>query len=250
LAQRAEQQERSAGVSEYVLMSRDSAVIIFARAPIPGQTKTRLIAALGASGAADLYRCFLFDILGQAEKIAAAVSVAAAEPEQRDALEAIVTQVCPRAAVTVQSGRDLGERMSAAFDEAFRRGHPSALILGTDLPSLPFERIDRALSLLRDRQLVLGPCLDGGYYLIGLRSPAPQLFQHIDWGSSSVLVDTLMRAQSLSLSVSLLDPWFDVDIPQDLVVLRSYLHALSLAGELLPCPRTWRYLQEHLPETQ
>jgi len=230
-------------------MSQHSAVIIFARAPIPGQAKTRLIPALGASAAADLYRCFLLDCLDRAGKVAAEVYVAAAEPEQRDAVRAIAAEVCPRAEVTVQSGRDLGERMSAAFDEAFRRGHPSALILGTDIPSLPFDRVDRALLLLRDRQVVLGPCLDGGYYLIGLQAPAPRLFQQIDWGSGSVLVDTLMRARSLSLSVSLLEPWLDVDTPQDLAMLRSYLHALSLAGEPIPCPRTWRHLRERIAGT-
>jgi len=229
-------------------MHHEPAVIIFARAPVPGETKTRLIPALGARGAAELYRCFLLDVLSQAGEVAADIVVSAAEPEQEADVRAIVAESCPRAEITVQSGGDLGERMTGALAEAFARGHARAMILGSDLPNLPFERVTRALALLRDRQLVLGPCLDGGYYLIGLQSPAPRLFRQTEWGSATVLVDTLRRAQTLKLSVSLLEPWFDVDTPQDLVVLTSYLHALSLAGEPIPCPSTWRYLREHAPE--
>jgi hypothetical protein len=224
-------------------MAEDAVVVVFARAPVPGETKTRLIPTLGALGAAELYRCFLLDVLARAAEVAAGVVVAASEAAQADAVRELVREACPRAEVILQRGDDLGERMMNAFQEAFTQGYRRVVILGTDLPTLPFDRVTRALDLLRDRELVLGPCLDGGYYLIGLRRARPQLFQHMEWGGSAVLVDTLRRAQSIGASVSLLEPWFDVDTPRDLEVLRSYLTALALAGESIPCAKTWRYLR-------
>jgi hypothetical protein len=237
-------------------MSNEPALVIFARAPLPGQTKTRLIPALGPAGAAELYRRFLVDTLGRACELRAEVLLAAAAPEQTEPLSAIAQAVCPRARVTAQQGTDLGARMSNALQEALQRGHPSAVVMGTDLPSLPFDRVARALSLLRNGdvqrgrycELVLGPSLDGGYYLIGMSRPMPQLFQHMDWGSGTVLVDTLRRAQTMKAAVSLLEPWYDVDTPEDLAVLRAHLTALALVGEPMPCPATWEYLREQVQE--
>lgn len=223
-------------------MESDAALVLFARAPAPGETKTRLIPALGAEGAAELYRCFLLDALASASEAPAAVMVAASDPNQMEAVRALAAEGCPRAVVTAQSGGDLGARMAHAFREAFAQGHQRVVILGTDLPGLPPERVRQALELLRERRLVLGPCEDGGYYLIGLRALLPQLFEQMEWGGDTVLADTRRRAESLGVSVALLDPWSDVDTPQDLEALRAHLAARSRAGEPISCPRTWRHL--------
>jgi CTP:molybdopterin cytidylyltransferase MocA len=132
--------------------------------------------------------------------------------------------------------------MAHAFEAAFGQGYQRVVILGTDLPSLPRERVRQALELLRERPLVLGPGEDGGYYVIGMRAPTPQLFEGIEWGSDAVLADTQRRAEALGIPVARLDPWPDVDTPQDLEALRAHLVARSRAGEPISCPRTWRYL--------
>ena len=225
-------------------MNDEPALIVFARNPVPGKTKTRLIPALGPERAAELYRCFLLDTLGRAAGSPAAVTVAVADAADLDDLRVPVAEACPGARITAQSGADLGERMSNAFRDALAEGHPCAVILGSDAPSLCFDRVSEALTLARQADLVLGPCLDGGYYLIGLHVVMPVLFQNIAWGSPSVLIDTLQAAKATGCFVSLLEPWYDVDTPQDLAALCTHLTALSLTGQEIPCPRTWRCIQE------
>jgi len=228
-------------------MSLQHALIFFARAPVPGKAKTRLIPELGAEGAAELYRCFLLDTLARDCDEHPDVLVAVAEPAHLEPVRALTEEVCPAAKLIVQSGLDLGERMVNAFKEAFGRGYTSAVVIATDTPSLPSARVSSALALSDYRDLVIGPSLDGGYYLIGLRKVVPEFFRDVPWGSPAVLVQTLRWAQALGAKVSLLEPWYDVDTPQDLEVLRSHLTALHLAGDPLPCPRTWEFLQ-NLPE--
>jgi len=228
-------------------MAREPALIIFARAPIAGETKTRLIPALGAAGAAALYRCFLLDTLAQACHTPASVIVAVAEPCHLNPVRALVEEACAEASLIVQSGANLGERIANAVRQAFARGFPRAVVIGSDSPSLPPDRLSQALDLSGHRDLVLGPSLDGGYYLIGLRALLPELFRGIAWSSDTVLLDTLGVARRSGVSVALLEPWYDVDTPQDLSLLRTHLTALSLAGGPIPCPRTWEYLQR-LPE--
>lgn len=225
-------------------MKARPALIVFARAPIPGQTKTRLIPALGAEQAAELHRRFLLDILSSASRLAAHLIVAVAGPADTDFIRAAVAEASPEAEITAQSGDDLGQRMHNTLGETLSRGHPCAVVIGTDAPSLPFDRVTRALDLARQDDLVLGPALDGGYYLIGLHRVIPVLFRGIAWGSSTVLIDTLQAARNDGCSVSLLEPWYDVDTTRDLALLCSHLTALSLAGETIPCPHTWDYIQD------
>jgi rSAM/selenodomain-associated transferase 1 len=225
-------------------MNPEGALIIFARAPIPGHTKTRLVGALGPERAAELYRCFLLDTVEQASKCPATVFVAVDEPEHVEDMRPLVREVCPDASLVVQSGCDLGERIANAVREVLARGHSRAAVIGSDSPILPSSRVEQALSLSRDFDLVLGPCTDGGYYLVALRADTPQLFRGIAWSSAEVLIETLRRAHARKMSVRLLEPWYDVDTPRDLVFLRSHLTALSLAGEDIPCPRTWAYVRE------
>ncbi len=218
-------------------------VIVFARAPRPGTTKTRLVPALGRRGAADLYRCFLLDTLANVCGLDAAVIVAAAEASDLEPVAALARSVCPEAALTLQEGDDLGERMASAVKRALSDGHPRAVVIGSDSPSLPPDIVGQALEIGSDRDLVVGPCFDGGYYLIGMRKLERDVFAGIQWSSSTVLSETLRRAQERGLSVALLDPWYDVDTPEDLGILRSHLAMLAETAREVPCPRTWDFLR-------
>lgn len=214
-------------------------MIAFARAPAAGRAKTRLIPALGPEGAAQLYRCFLLDTLEALGELPVDAIVAAAEPDELEAISAALSDSACAADLTVQSGAVLGDRIANALRYAFARGHRAAVVIGTDAPDLPVAFITRAVELTADHDLVLGPCTDGGYYLIGLRAVIPSLFRGIKWSSDGVLSSTLQRAKELGLAVALLDPWEDVDTPSDLERLRQRVTAKALAGEPIPCPRTW-----------
>ncbi len=139
--------------------------------------------------------------------------------------------------------------MFHAMRNTLAAGHPAAVIAGTDAPSLPWARIAEALHRATECDLVLGPCRDGGYYLIGMRSAIPQLFEAMPWSTADVLAETLRRAEELSLKPRLLDPWYDVDTAEDLQTLRADLSARARAGQLIPCPRTWEYLRA-LPDAR
>jgi len=223
-------------------MDRGPAVVAFARAPVSGRAKTRLVPALGPEGAAELYRCFLLDTLGALRELRCDIIVAAAEGEDVEPLSAALGAARVGAEVIVQSGADLGERIADAVRLALRRGHSSAVVIGTDAPDLPSDLIGRALDLTASHDVVLGPCADGGYYLVGLRAVMPSLFRNIEWSTETVLSQTLDRARELGLAVALLEPWNDVDTAADLLLLRERLTRQVVAGEPIPCPRTWDYL--------
>jgi rSAM/selenodomain-associated transferase 1 len=220
------------------------ALIVFARAPTPGKAKTRLIPALGEQQTAELYRCFLLDTLERMSPVDASLRVAVADETDVDAVRGLASQVCPHCEVITQVGGDLGQRMEHSLRQVLDGGHPAAVIIGADSPSLPLPRIGDALHLASQADLVLGPCIDGGYYLIGLPAVVPSLFRGISWGSPTVLLDTLQIAKEGGQSVALLEPWYDVDTPHDLALLCTHLTALSLAGADIPCPRTWAYIQD------
>ena len=223
-------------------MDRRPAVIVFARAPRPGAAKTRLIPALGPERAAMLYQCFLLDVLATVEALDAAVIAAAAGPEEASHVAELAAQTCPRAEVTVQVGADLGQRIDAAVGAALALGHSPAVVLGSDAPTLPGELIAQAIELARRHDLVLGPSFDGGYYLVGLRAPAAGLFSNISWSTGDVLSQTLDRAKRMGLSAALLEPWYDVDTPEDLRLLREHLWHEVASSHSIACPRTWDYL--------
>ena len=122
-----------------------------------------------------------------------------------------------------QGEGDLGVRMESAFREAFSRGAGRVVLLGTDCPGLDATVMRAAFTALRRKDLVLGPATDGGYWLIGLRRPAPALFADMPWSTDSVLARTLGRARSLGLSVRTLEPLPDVDRPEDVRQAESFV---------------------------
>ena len=129
-----------------------------------------------------------------------------------------------------QKGGDLGERMAAAFKEAWSRGVKRAVIIGTDCPFIDNDLLARSLNLLDNNDAVLGPTYDGGYYLLGLNKDLPTeefdlFFQDIAWGTPHVFQATLARAENARLSVSTLTRLHDIDTPEDLKYFRHHTDA-------------------------
>ena len=123
-----------------------------------------------------------------------------------------------------QGEGDLGERLHRAFAQAFAQGAQAVVVIGADCPDLGPALFAQAFSALTRKDLVLGPAMDGGYYLVGLTRPAPALFADIPWGSGEVLTATLKQAQEMHLSIHLLEPLADVDRPEDLRHFDHYSH--------------------------
>ena len=135
----------------------------------------------------------------------------------------------------VQQGEDLGQRMQNCLTEHLALGFRRVVIIGADSPTLPLEILTSAFAALRDRDIVLGPSLDGGYYLMGARTVAPEMFRGITWGGPTVLRDTLRILKILGMAPVLLPQWYDVDTVEDLRRLAGDIMRLQEAGE--PAPR-------------
>ncbi len=118
-----------------------------------------------------------------------------------------------------QVGADLGARMNQAFQRLFAQGYRQVVLIGTDVPTLPLDHFKQALLALENHDLVLGPALDGGYYLIGLKRMAPELFVDMPWSTDQVLRLTQEKAATIGLKASLIQPWRDVDTLADLEAL-------------------------------
>jgi rSAM/selenodomain-associated transferase 1 len=198
------------------LPDRSCRLIVFARAPVPGAAKTRLMPALGAEGAARLHARLV------TRTVAAACAAARGRVElwcAPDALHPFFSE-CARefgAALFAQRGADLGERMYNAMraDAAATSEAPSILV-GSDVPGLSPDYLRVAIAALQRHQVVLGPAEDGGYVLVGSQRPEPRLFDRIAWGGPGVLAVTRERIATLGLSSFDLPVLWDLDRPEDL----------------------------------
>lgn len=196
-----------------------SAILVFARAPIPGAAKTRLIPRLGAWGAARL-QARLTDLALRTAGAAGAEVELHVTPGRRHPFFEFLGKK-ERIPVRLQRGKDLGERMLRASRRALRR-YRSVVVIGTDCPVLRPSDLKRAMRLLRGAcDAVIAPAEDGGYALIGLSRLHPGIFRGIEWGGHSVLRETLSRMKALNFTCRLLPTVWDVDRPQDLDRLRS-----------------------------
>jgi rSAM/selenodomain-associated transferase 2/rSAM/selenodomain-associated transferase 1 len=193
----------------------NAAILVFARAPVPGQAKTRLIPALGEQGSADLHRRLVRQTLETVTTIKGLDVQLWCTPDTSHPFFSELSgtySVCLQA----QKGNDLGERMHAAF-ESVLRDHDHAVLIGTDCPELCAADIRQALQALREGQeVVLGPAKDGGYVLIGLSQSHAALFAGIDWGTPAVLAQTHERVKQAGLRLSELPVRHDLDDPADL----------------------------------
>lgn len=219
-------------------MLRECVLIMFVKYPQPGYVKTRLAESIGKEQASFLYRRFVELLIKRTNDGRFERFIFYTPAEKRREL---LSWLGDRLKMFPQRGDDLGQRLSNAFRFAFAKGAHRVVIVGTDIPLLDREVILRAFRELENRQCVIGPSLDGGYYLLGLSHFYAKIFQNIHWGTDEVFSQTLQIIRHLGLTHSLLEEHFDVDDVKDLVRLklsvrrheREKLHDLNFLIDVL-----------------
>jgi rSAM/selenodomain-associated transferase 1 len=199
-----------------MIISPKQHLIIFTRYPEPGKTKTRLIPALGDVGAANLHKQMTEYTISQVKELQKMTKVSVKVRFTGGDLEKMQNWLGNDLVYQFQGEGDLGERMERSLTSAFNQNAEQAIIIGTDCPGVNSQLLTTAFEQLRICNLVLGPALDGGYYLIGLQQPIPELFTNIHWGTAQVFTKTVEKAQKLNLSIGYLQPLADIDRPEDL----------------------------------
>jgi hypothetical protein len=213
-------------------------ILLFIKAPLKGQIKSRLAAAIGNDAALELYQRFVLDTLDTVEALAIPSRICFYPPDAGTTIRAWLGN---EHAYMPQQGNDLGERMESAFKQVFQEGYDRAVLIGSDIPELSTLIIDEAFTSLNVHDAVLGPAADGGYYLIGFTAKTflPDLFHHIAWSTGTVFEKTLARLKESGRRVHLLPKLHDVDTKDDLRIFFK-----SRRNDPVNSSRTLAYLRE------
>ena len=218
-------------------------LILFAKDPRPGRVKTRLEPLITRRGSALLGDAFLQDSLERFAKVGQTRRILAYDP-----LESIgrLKERVPLAGQWECRGQPrgvLGARLWGMARWSFMEGSRATLLLGTDSPTLPVERVRAAFRVLERFPVVVGPSLDGGYYLLGLSRPLKHIFEGIPWSTHKVLEATLGRLRRKRIPYKMLRPWYDVDGPESLYLLREHLLKLERRSAALIPRRTASFVR-------
>lgn len=190
----------------------DNAIIIFQKNLVLGKVKTRLAATVGNQEAMEIYRA----LVGFTYKQASEVKEADVWIFFSESIEEIGKRYQQHIkGKMVQEGSELGERMLHAFETIFGMGYKKAVLIGTDCPEITPEILDTSLDSLQTNEAVVGPAMDGGYYLIGMDRVYPQLFYQMPWSTEEVLTITLQKLNKDNLSHYLLPVLSDIDTEED-----------------------------------
>ncbi len=220
-------------------------LMVVAKQPAAGQTKTRLCPPLMGETAAALYACFLRDTLDIMRMTPDVTRCIVYLPEDA---AGYFRKLAPDFVLMRQQGSTLGERLDNLLTAALTQGAPAAVVMDSDSPTLPVAYLTEAFTrLAAGADVVLGPCDDGGYYLIGLQQPQPRLLREVPMSTPTVLRDTLALAEELHLRVALLPTWYDIDTAAELQRLRCELTApLAMATSPSPAHYTRAFLEANL----
>jgi rSAM/selenodomain-associated transferase 1 len=223
-------------------MKNDALILFFVKYPEPGEVKTRLAATIGPDKAAEVYGHFLLDLLAKLESTQLPFKVCFYPEQKRDLMMAWLGDGYE---YSLQKGVDLGERMATAFLDAFAGGHSRVVLMGSDFPDLPQSFLEESLGVLNTHDAVIGPAMDGGYYLIGFRKETffPQAFEGMDWGTEGVFRQTLSILKDHGKGVYVLPVWNDIDTIED---LREFIQRSESSGSATS--KTMSFLSKlHLP---
>jgi len=199
-----------------------NAVIVFAKAPVPGRVKTRLCPPLSPAQAAGLYRAFILDTLEASGGVLSAELHVAYDSNGSSTNPEWLRDREPVKHFD-QEGGDLGERLIHAFGRTFSEGAQKIVVIGSDTPQITSALIEQAIAGLDRSDVVFGPAEDGGYYLVALKKPRPELFRKIPWSTAETLAATLRQAHSSGLKSQLLPSLPDMDTFADVAGLARTL---------------------------
>jgi len=200
--------------------------LIFAKFPQSGLVKTRMVPPLTDDQAAKLHRLCLQSVCERVSANNNTKPILVFTPDhQLESFQNIVSDHVDD--YWPQGGGDLGERLIRAINHAFSQNADHVILLGADSPTLPIEILTQTIEKLTHHDAVIGPCDDGGYYLLAMNKPQPELFRDIDWGSDKVADQTKARAAHTTIDLFELASWYDIDRYDDLVRAQSDLKDAS-----------------------
>jgi uncharacterized protein len=219
--------------------NQDACILLFVKYPEKGKVKCRLSVDLCQDIVQDLYQCFVRDTLTTVKKIDAQLFICFLPV---DAQEKFQRWLGENLQFLPQIGKDLGERMKNSFTDVFTKGFQKAVLMGSDSPDLPEDYIKQAFETLENKDVVLGPAVDGGYYLIGFRTATftASVFEGIPWSSQMVFQETLMKLKQTSHTVGLLPVWSDIDTLTD---VKNLIHRAENTS--FKSSKTMTYIQTH-----
>jgi uncharacterized protein len=207
-------------------------LVIMAKAPKPGMVKTRLTESLPSTAVTALYRCLLEDTLALAESLTGVeVAVMCPEPDQEELAHLLVNKV----QVVAQKGQGLAAGLTSVFRHFTASGR-HVIAFNSDSPHLAPSVLNSAFEILATHDVVVGPTHDGGYYLVGAKAAYPSLFEGDGMGTRSALDRLLTRTKELELSTGFTEPFYDIDVANDLILLAR---ELRLAPEKAPRTAGW-----------
>ena len=217
-------------------------LVIMAKAPKPGIVKTRLSRSLPMPAVTELYCCLLQDTVALAKSLTG-VEVAIMCPESDSTgLTHLLGDTVP---IVAQTGEGLTAGLTSVFRHFTAGGQTKVIAFNSDSPHLPASVLQDGFEILISRDVVIGPTLDGGYYLVGAKAPYPTLFEGDGMGTTSAFDRLLGRTRALQLSTGFTQSFYDIDVADDLI---------RLAGELGPAPakapRTAQWLKDWRPEIE
>lgn len=194
----------------------ENLLIVFVKYPAPGSVKQRLAQQIGPDAATNIYRQIAEAVVNNTAPQEAADYAVEICFDPKDDKHLVRTWLTSKDRFSAQQGTGLGERMRNAFTYAFESGFKQVILIGSDCPDISRQIILQGFALLQQKDIVIGPAYDGGYYLIGLRQHREDIFQDIEWGTGKVFQQTCDKIKAAGLSVSLLPTLRDVDRVEDL----------------------------------
>ncbi len=190
-----------------------NALIMMTRVPIPGKTKTRLQTHMTPEQCAMLHTCFIKDIYETALKVEADVFVYYTPGKYEYLMRTILGN---KTELRLQVDGNLGDRMAHAINESLAKGYEKCVLIGTDIPTISDAVLCKAFNSLESSKMVVGPALDGGFYLIGMKEPHDEVFENTFYGVNTVYENTLLRIKALGINCSIIDELYDIDTYTDL----------------------------------
>ena len=215
----------------------DRTLVIMAKAPRAGSVKTRLAGSFPLEAVTELYRCLLTDTIALAQVLDhVEVAIMCPASDVEDLSRAVVAN---SVRIVPQTGQGLAAGLASVFKHFATPSHQRVIAFNSDSPHLPASVLEGAFNVLETCDLVVGPTHDGGYYLVGAKESHPDLFNGGGMGTANALEALLTRARALGLSISLTDPFYDIDVASDLSQLANELQRIPDKA-----PRTAKWLSE------